>query len=171
MQFRQQSECVRYPIRSNFSRDGRLDWIGLRSAHRQPMHSVVEAQAAADRGLEGDRASGRPGGKRQVTLIQAEHLSLIAGFVGLPEVSPALVRRNLVVSGLNLNALDNKRFYVGDVLLEATGHCHPCARMEEALGLGGYNALRGHGGLTARVLTSGVIRIGDVVHAVPFYSK
>jgi len=135
------------------------------------MRSVVEAQAAADRGLEGDRASGRPGGKRQVTLIQAEHLPLIAGFVGLPEVSPALVRRNLVVSGLNLNALNNKRFYVGDVLLEATGHCHPCARMEEALGLGGYNALRGHGGLTARVLTSGVIRIGDVVHAVPFYSK
>jgi MOSC domain-containing protein YiiM len=135
------------------------------------MRSVVEAQAAADRGLEGDRASGRPGGKRQVTLIQAEHLPLIAGFVGLPEVSPALVRRNLVVSGLNLNALDNKRFYIGDVLLEATGHCHPCARMEEALGLGGYNALRGHGGLTARVLTSGVIRIGDVVHAVPFYSK
>jgi MOSC domain-containing protein YiiM len=135
------------------------------------MRSVVEAQAVADRGLEGDRAGARPGGKRQVTLIQAEHLPLIAGYVGLPEVSPALVRRNLVVSGINLNALDNKRFYVGDVLLEATGHCHPCARMEEALGLGGYNALRGHGGLTARVVTSGVIRIGDAVHAVPRYSK
>ncbi len=130
------------------------------------MRSVVEAQAVADRGLEGDRAGGRLGGKRQVTLIQAEHLPLIANFVGLPEVSPALVRRNLVVSGINLIALDNKRFYVGDVLLEATGHCHPCARMEEALGLGGYNALRGHGGLTARVVMSGVIRIGDAVHAL-----
>jgi MOSC domain-containing protein YiiM len=98
-----------------------------------------------------------------VTLIQAEQLPLIATFAGLPTIQPELLRRNLVISGLNLSALENKHFCVGRVLLEATGYCHPCARMEEALGAGGYSAMRGHDGVTARVLTDGIVRVGDIV--------
>ena len=66
-----------------------------------------------------------------------------------------------MVSGINLLALKNKRFSAGAVLLEYTGACHPCSKMERALGAGGYNAMRGHGGITARVLEAGLLCIGD----------
>ena len=102
-------------------------------------------------------------GKRQVTLLQAEHLPVIAALAGLDTVTPELLRRNLLVSGISLLALKDRRFWVGEVLLEGTGECHPCSRMEENLGAGGYNAVRGHGGITARVITGGTVRVGDVV--------
>jgi MOSC domain-containing protein YiiM len=86
--------------------------------------------------------------------------------VGAGQVDPSLLRRNLVVSGINLQALKGWRFSVGGVLLEGTGLCHPCSRMDEALGTGGLNAMRGHGGLNARVLESGSIRLGDAVIAL-----
>jgi MOSC domain-containing protein YiiM len=100
-----------------------------------------------------------------VTLIQREHLNVIAGLLRRDGISPELTRRNLVVSGVNLLALKGERFRVGEVLLEGTGPCEPCSRMEENLGPGGYNAMRGHGGITARVLEGGVLRIGDTVRA------
>ena len=77
-----------------------------------------------------------------------------------------LLRRNLVVKGLNLLALKDKRFAVGQAELEYTGQCHPCSRMEELLGPGGYNAVRGHGGITARVLTAGQICVSDLVASI-----
>jgi MOSC domain-containing protein YiiM len=66
-------------------------------------------------------------------------------------MAPATLRRNLVVSGINLVALKGQRFQIGDAVLEGTSFAHPCSRMEEVLGQGGYNAMRGHGGLCARV--------------------
>jgi MOSC domain-containing protein YiiM len=78
-------------------------------------------------------------------------------------VSPDLVRRNLVVSGISVLALKDQRFSIGDVVLEGTGLCEPCSRMEANLGSGGYNAMRGHGGITARILAGGVLWLGDAV--------
>jgi MOSC domain-containing protein YiiM len=82
-------------------------------------------------------------------------------------LDPGLLRRNLVVSGINLLALRNRRFRIGAVLLEGTGHCHPCSRMEEALGPGGFNAMRGHGGITATIIEGGIVREGDCVALAP----
>lgn len=98
-----------------------------------------------------------------MTLIQAEHLPVIAALCGRAEVTPEALRRNLVISGLPLLALKDARFQIGEVILEGTGECHPCSRMEETLGEGGYNAVRGHGGLTARVIRGGLIREGDTL--------
>ena len=137
------------------ARAGRLDWIGLRPARRAPLLACVRALLADD-GLEGDH--GRAG-KRAVTLIQAEHLPVIAALAGV-DVSPEMLRRNLVVSGINLAALRKGAVRIGDAVLQIEGPCPPCSRMEETLGPGGYNAVRGHGGWYASVLSPGEISIG-----------
>lgn len=151
-------------LMARFPRPGRLQWIGLRPARRTqpqtPGAAVIDAG-----GLAGDRYAGRSG-KRAVTLIQAEHLPVIAALCEFETIAPALLRRNLVVSGVNLLALRDRRLQVGEAVLEGTGPCDPCSRMEEALGEGGYNAMRGHGGITARVVAPGRIRLGDPVLAL-----
>ncbi|EYB68955.1 MOSC domain-containing protein [Deinococcus phoenicis] len=177
-----------HELRTTFPRAGRLEWIGLREARRAPVRSVPEAELHPLVGVIGDHGkvapprlralTGEPGevpvpgaatpipggpGRRQVTLLQAEHLPVIAALAGLEEITPELLRRNLLIGGLPLLALKDARFRVGEVVLEGTGECHPCSRMEETLGEGGYNAVRGHGGLTARVISGGVIRVGDPV--------
>ena len=155
------SELLNAPIRP-----GRVVWIGLRPARRATMTSVETATASATEGLVGDRYSGRSG-SRQVTLIQREHLAAIASHLGLDRVAAEQLRRNIVVEGVNLAALKDHRFRLGTAILAYTGECHPCSRMEEAFGPGGYNAVRGHGGITARVIKSGTIAIGDRLERLP----
>ena len=142
---------------------GLVRWIGLRPDRHAPMRAVEEAVIDTVEGVVGDRWHGRPGGNRQVTLITAEGLDAIARFLGREAVPPEDVRRNLVVSGINLLALKERRLQVGSAVLEVTGECHPCTRMEVILGPGGYNAVRGQGGVTARVVEAGVVRVGDRV--------
>ena len=139
---------------------GRLLWIGLRPERREPMLAVAEAMLEPGRGLTGDRWRGAATGARQVTLVAEEHLAAIASFLGREAVPPEALRRNLLIRGVNLLALKGHRFRLGAALLEHSGECHPCSRMEEVLGPGGYNAVRGHGGITARVIEPGVIGVG-----------
>lgn len=146
---------------------GRVEWIGVRPSRGEPMNALESVQISVDKGLEGDRFVGRAGNPRQVTLIQQEHFNVIAACLHLPSVAPKLLRRNIVVSGINLLALKDKCFCIGDAVLEFSGLCHPCSKMERQLGEGGYNAVRGHGGITARVLDSGLVRINDEV----FYGR
>lgn len=142
---------------------GELRWIGLSPGRKKPIFEVSEVLAEVGTGLQGDCHARRGTSKRQVTLIQEEHLPIIQHLAGLSELHPATLRRNLVVRGVNLLGFRGRRFYVGDVLLEHSGPCDPCNRMEENLGPGGYNAMRGHGGILARVIEPGTLRIGDVV--------
>ena len=142
---------------------GRLEWIGLRPARRAEINVVQQAELVTDYGIRGDRSVEKVGGKRQVTLIQAEHLSAIAACAGLDEVTPEMLRRNLLISGINLLALKDRTFRVGEALLQYTGLCAPCSYMEEVLGAGGYNAMRGHGGITAKILKGETISLGDPV--------
>lgn len=150
--------------------EGRVESIVVRGSPREVARTVESTVALAGIGLEDDRL-GRRGeaelSTRQVTLIQAEHLDVIARLARVEQVDPVGLRRNLVVSGINLLALKNARLQVGDALLEIVGPCQPCSRMEETIGPGGYAAMRGHGGMTARVITSRAIRLGDVVRAQP----
>ena len=145
---------------------GELTWIGLRPAHKADMLAVESVMAVAELGLEGDHRMGKsPGSGRQVTLISEEFIGLISHFLGasVSRVTPDLLRRNLVVKGINLNALRYQRFAIGEAVFEACGLCHPCLRMERALGKGAIAAMMGHGGLCLRVLQSGKISVGDAV--------
>lgn len=142
---------------------GVVTWIGIRPERKKPLQPLAQTQAITDQGLVNDHYKGKPGSKRQITLIQAEHISTVASLLHVPEIGPELIRRNIVVKGLNLLALKDRNFWVGEVLLQYTGPCHPCSRMEENLGPGGYNAMRGHGGITARILQGGFIKLNDPV--------
>jgi MOSC domain-containing protein YiiM len=141
---------------------GSVESILVRSGRLDPVTILDEVTALQNLGLEGDHYKNK-GGARQVTLIQAEHLDVLAALLKLEKVGPELTRRNLVIRGINLLSLKGKQFHVGEALLEYSGECHPCSRMEKNLGSGGYNAMRGHGGITAKVITSGLIQVGDRV--------
>lgn len=138
---------------------GRVVLIGVRGARKAPLHMPDRVSVTLD-GLIGDHARQ---GKRAVTLIQAEHLPVIASLAGLETVSPAQLRRNLVIEGINLAALRKAYLQIGKLVLHVTGPCPPCSRMETELGFGGYNAMRGHGGWYAEVIRPGDIQIGDTV--------
>ena len=165
-------------LTARFPRAGRVEAIFLRPGRDLAAVSVPSVRALVDRGLEGDRSAAKPssrpgGGKRQVTLIQAEHLPLIRGWTGR-DITPADLRRNLVVSGINLLAQhalfadQPLQVRIGaDVLIVITGPCDPCSKMEALLGPGGYNAMRGHGGTTARVIRGGMLSVGDAVAVEP----
>ena len=148
-----------------FPRPGRVEWIGIRPERRGEISVVDSVEASETTGLVGDHYSGQ-NGTRHVTLIQAEHLPVVAALTGRAEMNPALLRRNIVVSGLNLLALKDQEIQLGDAVLQITGQCHPCSKMETALGPGGYNAVRGHGGMTARVVRGGTIRVRDAVAVI-----
>lgn len=148
---------------------GRVEAIIVRGSPREPARRITATLAVAGIGLADDRLGQRGEAElstRQVTLIQHEHLPVMAQLAQVSAVDAVALRRNLVVSGINLLALKNARLQVGEAVLEIVGPCQPCSRMEEAIGPGGYAAMRGHGGMTARVLSGGAIRVGDGVRAV-----
>ena len=146
-------------MRRTHAQPGRVAWIGLRAARYADMEVVTQADLT-DAGFEGDHSRA---GKRAVTLIQAEHLPVIAALAGQDVVAPEVLRRNLLISGLNLLAIRQGVLRVGDAMLELHGPCPPCSRMEKAIGPGAYNAMRGHGGWYASVVHPGTVHVGDRV--------
>lgn len=163
-------------LTQQFKQAGKLEAIYLRPARGVDCIAVQNTLAIAQTGLAGDRASSTPsrnplGSNRQVTLIQAEHIAVISAFTGKP-VDASKLRRNLVVSGINLLATKSlfkdqiMQIRIGEVILQVTGPCEPCSKMETTLGQGGYNAMRGHGGVNARIINGGILKTGDSVSCV-----
>ena len=142
-----------------YAQPGQVAGLWVRPTRLVPPEAVLKVEVE-ESGLAGDH--GRPG-KRAVTLIQAEHLAVIGAMMGRSPIAPALVRRNVVVAGINLSALKGRRLKLGTALIEITTVCAPCSRMEKALGPGGFSAMRGHGGWCARVVMPGILRVGDEV--------
>lgn len=158
-------------LKQNFPQPGKVVWLGVRPNKGSAVVEQSCVNAVTDHGLEGDKAGSRAGGKRQVTLIQAEYLPVIKSLLPSVEVDLADLRRNIAISGINLNALKDCTIQLGQATLEITGFCHPCSKLESQLGCGIYNALRGHGGLTAKVIESGEIRVGDELVVLHTQSK
>ncbi len=153
-------------IQTRYPRAGRVCWIGIRPGRDQPIEVVDQVEANIECGLVGDRFAGPPGAERQVTLIQLEHLQAVASLLGVDQIDPELTRRNIVVAGINLTSLKGTEFAIGDAMLRGTGACPPCGKMERNLGPGGFNAMRGHGGITACVVQTGTISGGDEVRFI-----
>lgn len=113
---------------------GKVDWIGISSGPRSEIQTRQTVRIVIG-GVENDHHC-RPTrkSKRQVTLIQAEHIPVVEAILGRGKIDPSLLRRNIVVSGINLAALKYQTFRIGTAVLEGSGNCPPCSRMEENLG-------------------------------------
>jgi MOSC domain-containing protein YiiM len=148
----------------NLPQQGQVEWIAIRPEKRKPLQALKKV-SVIETGLDGDHYAGSSG-NRSVTLIQAEHITAIASLLHKDKIDPLDLRRNIVVSGINLLALKDREFRIGSAILKMTGLCHPCSRMEETFGGGGYNAVRGHGGINARVVQPGEINLKDKVEAI-----
>jgi hypothetical protein len=140
--------------------------IVIAPAAEAPLRSVDRAQALAGRGLQGDRYadgagtfSAGGGRGRDLTLVAAEVLD----DVGL---DPVDARRNLVVRGVDLDALRGRRFRVGEVECLGQRRCEPCAHLERLTRLGVLRALVHRGGLRADIVRGGELRVGDPVEAL-----
>jgi MOSC domain-containing protein YiiM len=141
---------------------GRVEGIFIGPENTVPA-PVESARAVAGRGLEGNRHfydEAPPG--RALTLIQAEALAGMLEDTGI-QISAAESRRNVLTSGIDLNALVGKRFRVGGVECVGVELCHPCSSLEKMTQKGVIKGLVNRGGLNADILTDGVVRVGDRV--------
>ncbi len=122
----------------------------------QPIREVDEIECVAGRGLRGDRFfDHKENYKGQVTLFSAEVFAEMCPALNLPAAQPSALRRNLLVSGMDLNTLIGQRFELQGVQLEGVEECRPCYWMDEAFGPGAEAWLRGRGGLRCRILSDG----------------
>ena len=142
---------------------GRVEGIFIGPEETLPA-PVERVRAVAGSGLEGNRyfydEPAPPG--RALTLIQAEALEGMREDTGI-ELSAAESRRNVLTSGIDLNALVGKRFRVGDVECLGVELCHPCSSLEKLTQKGVIKGLVNRGGLNADILTDGEMSVGDRV--------
>jgi MOSC domain-containing protein YiiM len=127
-----------------------------------PLVEVQEIECVAGSGIRGDRFYDyRDSYKGQITFFSLEVFERLAAHFGLTDKSPGVLRRNVIVSGIDLNELIGEEFAIQGVRLRGTAHCKPCYWMNQAVAGGAEEFLQGNGGLRAQVLTDGTIAVGD----------
>lgn len=132
-------------------------------AGEHPARDVAAAKCRAGWGLEGDRFYGyRPEYRGQVTFFAWEIFLAAREEFGVPALSPGAFRRNVITAGLDLNALIGRRFTLGGVEFEGTDESRPCHWMNQVVAPGAEDWLRGRGGLRAKILSDGELRVGAV---------
>jgi len=126
------------------------------------MTPVQEAVCQAGQGIAGDRYHGEdPGSKTQVTFVSREVVDEMCSALGVARPDYSALRRNVLVSGVDLNALIGKTFALGGVVFEGVEECKPCYWMDQAVAPGANAFLAGRGGLRCRILAGGVLRPGE----------
>jgi MOSC domain-containing protein YiiM len=126
----------------------------------QPMVRIEEAVLEAGTGIRGDRYAGLGIPGTHITFIAAEGIEAMVQRTGIP-LAPAETRRNVLIRGVDVNALVGRRFRVGDAICEGVKPCTPCDHLESRTRPGVRSGLSGQGGLRADVLVGAVIHPGD----------
>jgi MOSC domain-containing protein YiiM len=147
---------------------GVVEGIYVTSQGSAAMERVEEVTTVEGCGIEGDRyceGTGfwtRYGDVCQVTLIEGEDLDFIEDELGI-SVKDGQHRRNIITRGIRLLDLRRKRFRVGEVLLEFDRSRPPCRHVQDLSEPGMTRALKGRGGICARVIEAGQIRAQDAI--------
>jgi MOSC domain-containing protein YiiM len=127
-----------------------------------PLLEVAQIECVAGSGIRGDRFYDyRDDYKGQISFFSIEIFERLAAHFELQNKSVGALRRNVIVSGVNLNDLIGEEFSIQGVRLRGTAHCKPCYWMNHAVAPGAEEFLEGKGGLRAQILTDGVIAVGD----------
>lgn len=127
-----------------------------------PLVEVPRIECVAGHGIRGDRFYDyRENYKGQITFFSSEVFAKLAGHFGLTSKSPGVLRRNIIVSGIDLLELIGEEFAIQGVRLRGTGHCKPCYWLDQAFAPGTEEFLEENGGLRAEILSDGAITIGD----------
>lgn len=139
------------------------DFVGRWGQERlsHGIHAVDSVECRAGRGLVGDRYfDHKPDFKGQVTFVSSEVIDAIAVELQIDRLDPSSVRRNILIRGLELGDLIGKRFLIQGVAFQGVEECAPCVWMNQAIGPGAHQLLRGRGGLRCRILSDGKLRVG-----------
>lgn len=153
---------------------GEVVAIHITDSAGQPMRALESAVALTGKGLQGDRYANGVGfysqvptdpGARELTLIAEEALAEIAVETGI-EIPLHEHRRNLTTRGIDVDALLGQRFQIGEVICEGVRACPPCNHLDELTGKPLLKPLARRGGLRARIVTGGELRIGDRIAPV-----
>lgn len=152
-------------MNDNHNIAGKLEWIGVRES-KGNVRSINSVFAIEELGLEGDKITLKSSKKRQVTLMQMEHISVILSLAqedNLDKINKIQYhfKRNLLISKYNIQNLKGKYFSIGDAKFFGTGDCKPCKKIENLLGKRVLDAMQGMGGITAIVVESGMIKVND----------
>jgi uncharacterized protein YcbX len=153
---------------------GEIVAIHVASGAGAPMQAVAAAEAIAGEGLVGDRYRAGTGfyslaatdpGAREVTLIAEEALAAVRQETGIV-LGPAEHRRNLTTRAMALDSLLGRRFRIGEVIGEGVRPCPPCTHLEEITGKPVMKPLIHRGGIRARIVAGGWIRVGDPIEVI-----
>ena len=129
-------------------------------ASKNPSEKVQEASCVAGKGLEGDRFFGYKNNyKGQVTFFAMEVFRELSDQLNVHDKEPHVLRRNIITEGVDLNTLISKRFSIQGIEFEGMEECTPCYWMDQVFSEGAEACLKGRGGLRARILTDGVLRV------------
>lgn len=126
------------------------------------IHEVKSLKCIAGRGIEGDRFYDyNPDYKGQITFFALETYDALCAALNIFDKSTSVFRRNVITSGMDLNSLINQEFEIQGIRFAGTEEAKPCYWMNQAFGSGAEDFLKGQGGLRARILTDGVLKLSD----------
>jgi len=144
--------------------DGRVEGIYVAAENGELPHAVERISALAGKGLEGNRyfwADGEAPAGNALTLVAAEAL-MESGL----EITAAETRRNVLTSGIDVNALVGRRFRIGALECYGVELCEPCSHLQKVTGKDVLGTLVHRAGLNADILTDGEIAVGDAVTVI-----
>ncbi len=143
------------------------DFIGRHGKGRlnNGIQQKEQVECVAGKGIIGDRFFDyKEDFKGQITFFDWDVYKRIKKQFNLPNLEPSVFRRNILTNKIDLNSLIGKRFTIQSVEFEGIQESAPCYWMDKAIGAGAEEALKGHGGLRAKILTNGSLKVSKIKH-------